>query len=314
MIIIAKGFETMVHAKYAIVIVTYNRKKMLLECVSNATNQTISPDSIIIVNNASTDGTEVYLKSLQKQSGLYQIVDLPQNIGGAGGFAKGIEYALQKNIECILLIDDDAMIALDYMEKILQLRHQYPQYKAFAGTVITDGNIETSHRRNITKIGLLSKNCKKQNYVRPWFLCDIVSFCGMVVDSSLVRQIGLPHAEYFIWYDDTEYSLRVRQYSRFFVVTSAELIHKTNQALKKYPRRYDWKEYYAVRNRLLMVKEHGNLIDRVVNFIHIFIHVIFRNWLFGLIRRDNYDWKYECELVKKALRDAKTLKTGRGNY
>ncbi len=309
-----KGFRIMLNAKYAIVIVTYNREQMLLECVNNAANQTIRPDSIIIVNNASTDGTKVCLEELQKQSSLYHIVDLPQNIGGAGGFAKGIEYALQRDIDCILLIDDDAMIALDYMQKILQVRHQYSQYKAFAGTVITDGNIEISHRRNITKIGLMSKNCIKWNYTRSWFLCDIASFCGMVVDSSLVRQIGLPHGEYFIWYDDTEYSLRIRQHSQFVVVTRAELIHKTNQKTKTHPRRYDWKEYYAVRNRLLMVREHGNFIDRVVNFVHIFIHVIFRNWLFGLIRRDNYDWKYERELVKKALKDAKTLKTGNGNY
>ena len=67
-------------------------------------------------------------------------------------------------------------------------------------------------------------------------------------------------------------------------------------------------------SRFVDVGEHGNFIDRVVNFVHIFIHVIFRNWLFGLIRRDNYDWKYERELVKKALKDAKTLKTGNGNY
>ncbi len=309
-----KGFEIMVNAKYAIVIVTYNREQMLLECVNNAFNQTIRPDSIIIINNASTDGTKDYLKYLQKQSNLYHIVDLPQNIGGAGGFAKGIEYALQKNIDCILLIDDDAMIALDYMERILQLRHQYPQYKAFAGTVITDGNIETSHRRNMTRVGLMSKNCKEQSYVQPWFLCDIASFCGMVVDSGMVRQIGLPHAEYFIWYDDTEYSLRIHQYSQFFVVTKAKLIHKTIGEPKTYPRRYNWKEYYAVRNRLLMVREHGNPIDKVVNFIHIFIHVIIRNWLFGLIRKDNYDWKYERELVKKALNDAKASKTGKDNY
>ena len=54
-----------------------------------------------------------------------------------------------------------------------------------------------------------------------------------------------------------------------------------------------------------MVKEHGNFIDRIVNFIDLFIHVIFRNWLFGVIKRDGYDWKYERDLVKKAIRNYK---------
>lgn len=88
-------------------------------------------------------------------------------------------------------------------------------------------------------------------------------------------------------------------------MTKAELNHKTELNTNLYPRRYDWKEYYAIRNRLLMVKEHGNFIDRIVNFIDLFIHVIFRNWLFGVIKRDGYDWKYERDLVKKAIRNYK---------
>lgn len=300
----------MIHIKYTIVIVTYNRERLLRECVNNAVNQTISPGSIIIVDNASTDGTKAYLEELKKESSVYDIIELMENIGGAGGFAKGIERALEKDSECVLMIDDDAMIARDYMYKILQARHQNPQYKAFAGTLKTNGRIDTFHRRQLLKTGLKSKNCTEQEYQQSCFACDIASFCGMVVDTDILRQIGLPHADYFIWYDDTEYSLRINRYSRFLVVTEAELDHKTTPVIAAHPRRYDWKDYYAVRNRILMVKEHGTIIDRAVNFIDIFVHNIFRNWLFGVIKRDGYDWKYERRLVREAVRDAKcgTLK------
>lgn len=295
----------MIDSKYAVVIVTYNREQLLRECIESAESQTIAPDSIIIVNNASKDGTLNYLKRLKNKSGIFDIINLPRNLGGAGGFAKGIERALEKDVDCVLIIDDDAMIARDYMERILQARQHQPQYRAFAGTLRTDGKIDTFHRRNLQKTGLMSKNCKEQEYRQPFFACDIASFCGMVVDASLIRQIGLPHAEYFIWYDDTEYSLRIHQHSKFLVVTAAELNHKTKDIAKTHPRRYDWKDYYAVRNRLLMVKEHGKLMDRAVNFGDLFIHVIFRNWLFGVFRVDGYDWKYERRLVREALRDAR---------
>lgn len=291
--------------KYAVVIVTYNREELLRECIENVENQTAAPDSIIIVNNASTDSTAVYLKELKEKDRRFDIIDLSQNIGGAGGFAKGIGRSLEKDVNCVLLIDDDAMISEDYMQQILQARRQQPQYKAFAGTVRTEGKIDTFHRRNLRKKGLMSKNCTEQEYEQPCFACDIASFCGMVLDMELVRQIGLPRAEYFIWYDDTEYSLRIcRQLSRFLVVTAAELNHKTKNSAAVQPRRYDWKDYYAVRNRLLMVREHGNLTDRMVNFLNLFIHVIFRNWLFSIIKKDNYDWKYERQLVKAAIRNA----------
>ena len=152
----------MIYAKYAVVIVTYNRQQLLQECVDNVENQTIAPDSIIIVNNASTDGTLDYLEKLKKKSEIVDIISLPQNLGGAGGFAKGIGRAMKKNVDCVLIIDDDAMISRDYMELILQARQHQPQYKAFAGTLRTDGKIDTSHRRNLQMPGLMSANCKEQ--------------------------------------------------------------------------------------------------------------------------------------------------------
>lgn len=288
--------------KYAIVIVTYNRVQLLRECVVHARRQTSRADSIIIVDNASTDETGTYLASLEGESNI-EIIRLAHNIGGAGGFAKGMEYSLQKPIDCVLLIDDDAMIAEDYMEQILAARKRYPQYRALAGAVEKHGKIDTFHRRDLLKVGLLSRNVPEQNYRKGSFACDIASFCGMVVDIGLIREIGLPHAEYFIWFDDTEYSLRVRWHSRFLVVTDAVLDHQSEADIRNYPRRYDWKEYYAIRNRILMVKEHGSIVDEMVNFLDLFVRVIFRNWLFGVIRRDHYYWKYERSLVKAALRD-----------
>lgn len=207
-------------------------------------------------------------------------------------------------MDCVLLIDDDAIIAEDFMERILTARNTYPEYKAFAGAIETNGKIDTFHRRNLRKTGLRSKNVREKEYQKNCFVCDIASFCGMVVDTDLIRKIGLPHAEYFISFDDTEYSLRILRHNRFLVVTGAVLNHKTNIAGQRYPRRYSWKDYYAVRNRILMVREHGNIVDRVINFADIFMHVIFRNWIFGMIRRDHYDWKYERNLVKAAVKDS----------
>lgn len=296
----------MIEIKYAVVIVTYNRKQLLQECVRKVEEQRIAPESIIIVNNASTDGTLNYLEELNRENENVDIINLPHNTGGAGGFAKGIELSLHKDVECLLIIDDDAMIGRDYMQKILQAKHQNPTYRAFAGTVKTDGKIDTYQRRNLQKVGMLSKNCREQEYQQPSFLCDIASFCGLVVDVGLIKQIGLPHAEYFIWYDDTEYSLRIHQYSKIFVVTEAELNHKAKQGNGAHPRRYDWKEYYAVRNRLLMVEEHGNFMDKAVNFFDLFVHVIFRNWFFGMIKRDGYNWKYERKIVAEAIKNVKS--------
>lgn len=59
---------------------------------------------------------------------------------------------------------------------------------------------------------------------------------------------------------------------------------------------------------MLMVKEHGNFIDKSVNYLDLFVHVIFRNWLFGMIKKDGYDWKYERRLVNAAIRNTRSGK------
>lgn len=293
----------MMPVRYAIVIVTYNRVRLLRECIAHAEAQTVRAHSIIVVDNASTDDTAAYLGELDRVSNI-EMIRLQQNIGGAGGFAKGMERALQKHVDCVLLIDDDAMIEKEYMEKILTAREHCPQYRAFAGTVEKNERIDTFHRRDLLRAGLLSKNVPAQKYCQSRFECDIASFCGMVVDSELIRKIGLPHEEYFICYDDTEYSLRISRYSRFLVIADAVLDHKSEIHVQSCPRRYDWKDYYAIRNRILMVKEHGNIVDEAVNFLDVLVHSVFRNWLFGLIRLDHYDWKYERSLVKAAIKDS----------
>lgn len=293
---------------YSIVVVTYNREKLLRECISRIEQQTIRADKVIIVNNASTDGTAAYLESLSGQSEAYRIINCRENVGGAGGFATGIKVAMDIGTECLLIIDDDAMLAADYMEKLLKAREQHRKYKAFAGSVIVDGKIDTYHRKMLSKKGFLMKNCKEDLYKQEYFECDIASFCGMLLDKEVIEKIGLPHADYFIWHDDTEYSLRIKKYSKFLVIPDAELIHKTKINTTTYPRRYEWRDYYAVRNRILFVREHGTFVDKIINYTDLFINVIFRNWLFGILKRDNYDWKYEKDTVRKAIKDTNNRK------
>lgn len=294
---------------YVVVIVTFNRLALLRECVNHVENQTVKARTVIIVDNASTDGTGEYLREAGKENTGYRIIKCSENIGGAGGFEKGIEAASGEKADCILAIDDDAMLEKDYMEKILAARERHPKYSAFAGAVMTDGKIDTCHRRTVANPGLRLKNCPEELYRdgnrKGYFLCDIASFCGMVIDTRLIEKIGLPSAEYFIWFDDTEYSLRINRFTKFLVVPDARLEHKTTNNIGAYPhRRYDWREYYGIRNRILCVRKHGNVLDRMVNGADMFCNIVLRNRLFGAVKMDGYDWEYERRIVRLAYKDA----------
>lgn len=294
---------------YVAVIVTYNRLELLKDCLAHVENQTVAAKGIIVVDNASEDGTAQYLRE-KLSDARYHVITCAQNTGGAGGFEKGIELALDmEQTDCVLLIDDDAMIDGDYMERIMEGRRKHGSCHAFAGTVEDHGVIDVWHRRRKAKHGIRLTNCPVSDYENAYFMCDTASFCGMVAETDIMRKAGLPCGEYFIWNDDVEYSLRLNQYTRFLVIPAARLNHMTAEGKARYPhRRYDWREYYGIRNRLWYVEKHGTLLDRLANGMDMFCNIVFRNWLFGLLRMDGYDWEYERELVRRAYRDAKRCK------
>ena len=117
--------------KFGVIIVTYNRLSLLQECLMNVFSQTVPFHQILVVDNHSTDGTAQYLDSLEYSE--LTVLHLPENIGGAGGFARGLKEIAGGDCDWVLIIDDDAMIGSRYMEEI-QHAITGNRYLAYSGT------------------------------------------------------------------------------------------------------------------------------------------------------------------------------------
>lgn len=292
--------------KYAVVIVTYNRLGLLKRCIECVEQQSLKADYLIIVDNHSDDGTQEYLRTLLGDE-RYVIHFCKKNTGGAGGFFEGLNLASDLQVDWITVIDDDAMLREDYMERLLGVMAEKQSYLAAAGKVCVNGEIDCHHRKNMSRVGMLFRNCPADFYKEPTFVCDNASFCGLTVSQELVRQIGLPHKEYFIWHDDTEYSIRIRRHTQILVVSDAVLDHETQLIQLEGRRHYTWKDYYGYRNRLLYLWEHGGFLDRIINCVDFWIHVVFRNWCFALLKVGGSCWEEERRLVKRAIHDARNM-------
>src|SRR6056297_937190 len=99
----------------AAVVVTFNRLKLLKKVINNIKNQTHKPDSIIIVNNSSTDGTTEWL---EKQQGLDVIHQ--DNLGSSGGQYTGFKAAYDKGFEFLWIMDDDVVPEKDCLENLIK--------------------------------------------------------------------------------------------------------------------------------------------------------------------------------------------------
>ena len=105
------------------IIVTYNRKQLLEECLEAVLKQTVPVYKIILIDNASTDGTEMLFKNGERY-------DLPQieyhkmseNLGGSGGFYEGIKLCREDTYSWAWIMDDDTIPNADCLEKLLKAK------------------------------------------------------------------------------------------------------------------------------------------------------------------------------------------------
>ena len=194
--------------RLAAVVVTYNRKQLLVECLRALLRQTVCIDRIFIINNASTDGTNEYLEEQGLLSyASINLENMNQNEGGAGGFYRGIKNAYDSGFDYVFLMDDDGYPAEDCLEKLLANR----QANHCLGALVVD-------KDNPTRLAFplrLSGSARvidnvDEAVVQPVLTGVMVPFNGVLLDRDLIERFGYPRADYFIWGDDMEYIWRLQ--------------------------------------------------------------------------------------------------------
>lgn len=241
-----------------VVIVAFNRLLQLQEALKSFDSQTASPAFILVVDNASTDGTAAFLEKWKSEpdSGCPRLViHEDKNLGGSGGFHDGLKHAIQLGAKWVWLSDDDAYPESNCIELANQWisKHDTRGIAALCGSVICDGAIDISHRRNIEARGLrvTEKQIPLQAYESDFEL-NSLSFVGAIIKTDAANRVGLPLSDYFIWYDDTEYSLRLGVAGKIVCVPAIRVNHpapKGNESMT-------WKGYYGQRNCLDMIRAH----------------------------------------------------------
>lgn len=227
----------------AAVVVTYNRLVLLKECLDAISRQTYQVSSIIVVNNASTDGTTEFLQQIVDKQ--LVVKSFEKNIGGAGGFAEGISIATKMGVDAIWIMDDDTIPQADALHYLVRILSNKKNIGFVNSKVVwTDGSI---HQMNIP--GYVHHD----DLGGGIYAVRSASFVSLLVPSKIVREVGLPYREFFIWVDDAEFTSRIVKagYKGYFT-TSSVVVHKTatnyGASIKTATPESAWKFYYYMRN------------------------------------------------------------------
>lgn len=238
------------------IVVTYNRIALLRKCISSLLQQTLPLRRIIIIDNASHDGTKEAFSNIVDQRILY--IRLPENTGGAGGFSAGIQHAVKLSDSWFWLMDDDACPYPNAAEELAAVAKNtnniygslavFEQYTSWTTTLIDQARVVN-----------LVREVPKEAHV------ESLPFLGFLIHRNLVDKVGLPDVGYFIAADDVEYCTRTRRAGAQIILAGNSRIEhpRTQQQIINvlgvnitYLSLPPWKRYYDTRNRLLIARKY----------------------------------------------------------
>ncbi len=251
----------------AAVVVTFNRLEKLKTVLASVAAQSHPVETLFIIDNASTDGTAEYLSSVELSVPV-EIVTMTTNSGGAGGFSEGMRRGYASGADHVWIMDDDCYPKPDALAALLsgfegavaELGAEVP----FACSVVefTDGSI-----------------CEMNNPVPTWdwgrllvkgqqnVMVTACSFVSVLIPRWAIAEYGLPYSEYFIWFDDREYTLRLTGRCPGVQVLDSEVVHDMgdNRGVNfaMVDRKSLWKFAYGVRNEASWQLHHRGFLHFV---------------------------------------------------
>ncbi|MGO3146364.1 MAG: glycosyltransferase family 2 protein [Leucobacter sp.] len=214
-----------VTGRVAAVIVTYNRLAKLPKTLDTVLAQSYACDWVVVVNNNSTDGTREYLDGLVDPR--LKTLHLDSNLGGAGGFEHGMAYGYNLGADYVWIMDDDCYPESKALELLLDERDEASNVLGydvpFACSLVkfTDGSL-----------------CEMNNPITTWdwprayldgvksLLITECTFVSVLVPRWALEEQGLPLGEYFIWFDDKEYTKRLEaHYGAGIIALDSQVVH-----------------------------------------------------------------------------------------
>lgn len=243
--------------KVCAVVVTYNRKAMLETCINSLLKQSYKNFDILIIDNASTDGTYDYI--CKYLSDRIHYFNTGANLGGSGGFYYGMKKAYEVGYDWLWIMDDDVMPTDNALAELINHLNKVKTVSFLASAVYSKDN----KAMNTPEISRYSTNGYKFWYDKLEYgmvRLAHATFVSLLINRQAIKKCGLPCKDYFIWGDDIEYTMRlIGKFGAAYMVGSSKVYHlrSSSSALsiftEKDPNRLKM-YYYMIRNTLLNTK------------------------------------------------------------
>ena len=272
----------------AIVIPNWNGGADTIECLESLHRLDYPSYEVIVVDNASTDGSPQRIRSAYPQ---ITLIENEENLGFVGGSNIGIKYALERDAAYILLLNNDTTVHRDLLKELVRVAESNPQAGILGPKIYFydrpeilwfAGSLFKAYLGKTLQVGFGERDEGQYDEVRE---VPFISGCALMFRAEVAKSIGLLDSDYYHSNEDVDFCLRARRAGfKVLFVPQAKVWHKVAVASGGTASPFYF--YYPFRNRLLLMKKHGRWYHWPGFLLHYLLSVLKREAL--LLARGNW--------------------------
>ncbi len=250
----------------ACIVLNWNGGERILRCIRSLYASSNITPQVVVVDNGSSDGS---LELIQRQYPDVQLIGFEENAGLVLARNTGIRRALEQSFSFVLFIDDDAVVEKDCLHRLFSVLENTPSAGIATPRIFDGSDVEMIwYDGGVTNIfgDTLHRNMGKRKGETESNTPLTISFatgCCVMVKREVFEKVGLLDESYFVYSEDADFSFRARAAGYSIMhIPQAEALHDQSGDTKANKGKW-FRDYYVVRNKLMLFQRHYAGIKKV---------------------------------------------------
>jgi GT2 family glycosyltransferase len=216
--------------KVGVIVLTWNGKDLTLQCLESLSRLDYDRADIVVVDNASTDGTAEAIRTDYGER--VTLIVNEENLGFAGGNNIGIRHALDKGSDYVLLLNNDTVVDPRLLDSLVEVISRSPDigivgpkiYFASPSNKIWFAGGEVFLWRGLARhIGIRQVDEGQFDSIRA---VDYISGCALLARSEVFEKVGFLDESYQTYFEDTDFCMRAKRHNyRILYVPDGKVWH-----------------------------------------------------------------------------------------
>jgi GT2 family glycosyltransferase len=214
-----------------VIVLNWNGCDDTLSCLSSLEKLDYPNHEVVVVDNGSTDDSEVRIREAYPDIVLLQT---GRNLGFAGGNNVGIRYALGQGADYIWLLNNDTVVAPDALRTMVDVAMGDSDVGAVGSELYYMNEQDKIQAYGGGWVSLWSGRSRHYTARVPPDELRYITGASLLLGHDILDQVGLLDERFFMYWEDADYAFRIREAGwKLAVAPECRVWHKESASLSK---------------------------------------------------------------------------------